>query len=176
MSDSKKKPESSCVKQPHKSSRRSPDMRRRSNSVRERERGKIDGCFLWMWWNGSIWRGRQLCLPLCLSPGLLPLSEECVRGGVALCLPRPSHGFPSKIFVIWQKHTDRHIYNHILALTAQTKTLPSSPLDASDGPPKPLCDSNTRSHVITTFLRFGLYQHTGHYKCVRSTRVALTDL
>lgn len=168
------------MKQPHKSSRRSPDMRRRSNSVRERERGErlmdvFYGC------DETVPSG-EVANFVCLSV-YLRASSLCLRnawGEASLCVCQGRHMDSRLKSLLFGKntptHTHRHIYNHILALTAQTKTLPSSPLDASDGPPKPLCDSNTRSHVITTFLRFGLYQHTGHYKCVRSTRVALTDL
>lgn len=44
--------------------------------IRERGRGEIDEQLLEMM-NRSMWRGRHLWLPLCLSQGLLPLSEEC---------------------------------------------------------------------------------------------------
>lgn len=76
---------------------------------------------LWMRWNGSIWRGRHLCLPLCLSLSLLPLSEEC-RGEASLCICQGRHMDSSPLS---GRNTHKHTYNHILALTTQTKSLPA---------------------------------------------------
>lgn len=52
----------------------------------------------------------------------LRASSLCLRnagGGVALCLPRLSHGLQSEISVIWHKQT--HTNNHILTVAAQTQ-------------------------------------------------------
>lgn len=80
---------------------------RSPTSIRDRGRGEIDEQLLEMM-NRSMWRGRHLWLPLCLSLGLLPLSEECrgrrcsLSAGVVTQIPGPQK---KTLYYLAETHT-----------------------------------------------------------------------
>ena len=148
-----------CVHRPlqHKSSPRGLDMRQRSESER-----KDWWIVLWVRWNGSIWRGRHLCLPLCLSLGLLPLSKECRREAkLSVCQGCHMHSSQKSPLFGRKTHTHTHTYNHIIIShhTNKNRSLPSP--DPSVSLFVSVLLSHTHScHTTTVSLWFNKQTHT----------------
>lgn len=89
------------------------------------------------WWSGSIWRDHHLRLPLCY----LEASSLCLRnaeGRLRVCQDR--HMDPRLKSPLSARSA--HTHNHIVALSAQTKTLPSVSWFT-------LFVAHTRSHTLT---------------------------
>ena len=97
---------------------REKNLLARHDLINTSEKWRTDAQLLKMI-NSYIWWCLHLCLHRFLSLFLLPLSEECREGGVALCLPVLSHNFQSKMsFILARKlqHTHTHTHKHCAAV------------------------------------------------------------